>query len=382
MKEDRTSRLGKDDIRKLLFDLAVPAIIIISIILTVIFFVFGEKLLIIFGASTKTILYSLNFLNIYIFGTVFVQISLGLNPFISTQGFSKISMLSTVIGAVISIILDPIFIFAFHMGVKGVALANIIAQAVSAMWILRFLFGNKIRLKIRKKNIKIKKSVIIPIIFLGISPFIMQSTESLLNIAFNSSLQKYGRDVSVGAMTILSSIMQFMMAVIMGLTQGAQPIISYNYGAQNSERIKKAFKLLITCSLVFAILYCLLIMIFPEEVISLFTNDSKLLKNTIWSLRIYMSFAFIISIQTSCQQTFIALGQAKCSVLLALLRKIILLIPLIYILPKFFQSKVFGVFVAEPISDFIATTITLITFITQLNKILKFNHLYNEGESL
>lgn len=330
-----------------------------------------------FGASTKTLPYSLSFLNVYIFGTVFVQISLGLNPFISTQGFSKTSMLSTVIGAVISIILDPIFIFAFNMGVKGAAFANIIAQAVSAAWILRFLFGNKTRLKIRKKNIKIKKSVIIPIIFLGVSPFIMQSTESLLNIAFNSSLEKYGGDVLVGAMTILSSIMQFMMAVIMGLTQGAQPIISYNYGAQNSERVKKTFKLLITCSLVFAILYWALIMIFSREIISLFTNDSKLLKTTIWSLRIYMVAAFILSIQTSCQQTFIALGQAKCSVFLALLRKIILLIPLIYILPKIFSNKLFGVFAAEPISDFIATTITLITFATQLNKILKFKDLHN-----
>ncbi|MDT8718805.1 MATE family efflux transporter [Clostridium sp. 19966] len=349
------------------------AIIAISITLTIIFLLLGKSLLLAFGASAETLPYALSFLNTYVMGTIFVQITLGMNPFISTQGFSKISMLSVVIGAGLSVILDPIFIFLFGMGVKGAALANIISQAISAIWVLKFLFGNKTKLKIHKKNIKIEKSVIAPVILLGVSPFVMQSTESLLNVAFNSSLQKYGGDIAVGSMTILFSLLQIAFTLTTGLTQGAQPIVSYNYGAKNNERVKKTFKLLISCSLGVTSVYWLCIMLKPGIFISIFNSDPKFLKTGIWAIKIYMATSFILGAQSACQQTFIAVGQAKWSIFLALLRKVILLIPLIYILPNFFSDKVFAVFFAEPVSDLIATTVTVITFKVQFKKMLDKN---------
>ncbi|WP_459477902.1 MATE family efflux transporter [Clostridium saccharoperbutylacetonicum] len=349
------------------------SIIIISITLTIIFLIFGKNMLLAFGASEETLPYALSFLNVYVIGTIFVQITLGLNPFISTQGFSKISMLSVVIGAGLSVILDPIFIFVFGMGVKGAAFANVISQSISAIWVLKFLLGTKTNLKIRKKNIRIEKSVIVPVILLGISPFVMQSTESLLNIAFNSSLQKYGGDIAVGSMTILSSLMQISFTLTAGLTQGAQPIISYNYGAMNNKRVKKTFKLLLCCCLGLTVVYWVCIMLKPEAFISIFNSDAKLLKTSIWAIQIYMAASFILGAQAACQQTFIAVGQAKWSIFLALLRKVILLIPLIYIFPNFFSDKVFAVFLAEPISDLIATTVTVITFKIQFKKMLDKN---------
>lgn len=348
-------------------------LIAISLILTLFLMIFKERLLLILGASAETLPYSLNFLNIYIWGTLFTQITLGLNPFISTQGFSKISMISVIIGGGVSVILDPIFIFILKMGVSGAALANVIAQFISVMWVLKFLTGNKTTLKIRKENMVIKKAVIIPVFLLGSSSFTIQSTDSLLNIVFNSSLQNYGGDIAVGSMTIMYSLMQVLTLPVLGMTQGAQPIISYNYGAVNNERIKKTFKLLIICALSFTTVYWTFVMVAPRFLASLFTNDTKLLESIIWSIRIYMSVAFFIGVQISCQQTFIALGQAKLSVILALLRKVILLIPLIYILPNFFSNKVFAVFLAEPISDFLAVTITIITFVIQFRKILSRN---------
>lgn len=345
----------------------------ISIVLTVFFLIFGEQLLSMFGASAETLPHGLAYLNIYVCGTIFVQISLGLNSFITTQGFAKTSMLTVVIGAVINIVLDPILMFGFGMGVRGAAIATVVSQAVSALWVLKFLFGNNSKLRIRKVNMKLSKSVIIPVLLLGISPFIMQSTESLLNISLNSSLQRYGGDLAVGAMTILSSLVQILVLPLTGLTQGAQPIISYNFGAKNNERVKKTFKLLITSALCYSAVFWGIMMIFPKLFISLFTSDSSLVEITAWSIRIYMGAAFALGAQIACQQTFIAIGQAKTSLFLALLRKIILLIPLIYILPNFFSDKVFAVFFAEPIADLIAVTVTVTIFLTQFKKILAEN---------
>lgn len=349
------------------------SLIAISLILTFVFLIFNEKLLWMFGASQDTIQYGLNYLNIYVCGTFFVQMALGLNSFITTQGFAKTSMLTVVIGAVINIVLDPILMFVFDMGVEGAAIATVVSQAVSAIWVIKFLTGKKTKLKIKKKNLKIKKSIIVPVLLLGISPFIMQSTESLLNISLNSSLQRYGGDIAVGAMTILSSVMQILFLPIQGLTQGAQPIISYNFGAKSNERVKITFKLLLKSCLSYATLMWLIIMVFPNVFVRLFTNDTALIDYTVWALRIYFGAAFILGAQISCQQTFVAVGQAKASMMLALLRKIVLLIPLIYILPNFFADKVFAVFLAEPISDFIATSVTVITFTTQINRILEEN---------
>jgi putative MATE family efflux protein len=324
----------------------------------------------IFGASEETLPYALRYLNIYVCGTIFVQIALGLNSFITTQGFSKFSMITVAVGAALNIILDPILIYGLDMGVEGAAFATVISQGVSALWVLHFLTGRRTKLKIRRKYMKLQRMTITPVLLLGLSPFIMQSTESLLNIAFNTSLQRYGGDLAVGAMTILASLTQIQFMPIHGLCQGAQPIISYNYGARNTQRVKATFRLLAISAFSYCTIIWLFMMLLPGQFISLFNAQTELISYTSWALRIFMPVAFLMSMQTCCQQTFLALGQAKVSILLALLRKMILLIPLIYILPLFFEDKAFAVFFAEPVADFIAVTATVITFALRFKKIL------------
>lgn len=360
----------KDGAEKILGN-CTTALVFISVTLTALVLIFGEKMLMTFGASENTIKYALDYLNIYAFGTLFVQLALGLNAFVTAQGFAKTSMFTVLVGAVLNIILDPIFIFGFNMGVKGAALATIISQGVSALWVMKFLTGDKTSLKIKRKYLKIDFKVLLPCIALGLAPFIMQSTESLLAISFNTSLLKYGGDLAVGAMTILSSVMQFSMLPLVGLTQGATPIISFNYGAGNSDRVKEAFLLLLKVSLTYSIGLWAMTMIAPQLFAKIFTKDAELINISIKSMRIYMAASLLFGIQISCQQTFIALGNAKTSVFLAILRKIILLIPLIYILPLFFANKVDAVFLAEPVADIIAVTITGILFARQFKSVLR-----------
>lgn len=345
----------------------------ISVVLTAVFLFFGRDLLLLFGASGDTIGYASSYMNIYVCGTLFVQLALGMNSFISSQGFAKTSMITVVIGAAINIALDPLFIFTFGLGVQGAALATVLSQAVSAVWVMSFLRGKKTHLRIRRRYLRPKASVMLPVLALGVSPFIMQSTESLVNIALNSSLQAYGGDLAVGAMTILASLMQVLSLPIMGIAQGAQPIAGFNFGAGKNDRVRKTFKLLLISSVTFSVSLWLAMMLIPQVFISLFNNDPELMKVTVWAVRIYMGGAFALGAQFACQQTFIAVGQAKVSLLLALLRKIVLLIPLIYILPNFFADKVFAVFLAEPVSDLLAATITVITFALQFGKILARN---------
>ena len=281
-------------------------------------------------------------------------------------------MLTTVIGAVLNIVLDPIFMFTWNMGVKGAALATILSQAVSAIWVLRFLTGKKTLLKIRKQHLRLKPSVILPVLALGVSPFIMQATESVITICFNISLAKYGGNLAVSAMAILSSVMQFTFLPLMGLTQGAQPIISFNYGARNADRVKKAFRLLLIMALSFSTLFWAVIMLFPNIFIGMFSDSENLTQMTAWALRIYMSASLVLGAQTACQQTFIALGKAGVSVFLAVLRKILLLIPLIFILPLIFTAdQVFAVFLAEPVADVLATLTTVLLFAARFKKILQ-----------
>lgn len=346
------------------------ALVIVALILTALVLLFGKQMLMMFGASENTIGYALDYMNIYAMGTIFVQLSLGLNAFITAQGFAKTSMLTVTIGAVTNIILDPILMFGFGMGVKGAALATIISQAISAVWVIWFLMGKRSQLTIRKENLKIDLKVFLPCIALGMSPFVMQATESILVITFNSSLQHYGGDLAVGAMTILSSVMQFSILPIMGLTQGAQPIISYNYGAKNLSRVKETFVLLLKSTLVYSTLLWLMVMLFPQIFAGMFTGDARLIAATISALKIYMAASLLLAVQISCQQTFIALGNAKISIFLALLRKVILLIPLIFILPQFIEDKVTAVFLAEPIADIIAVTVTSVIFAMQFKKLL------------
>lgn len=347
------------------------ALIIISVILTGFLMIFNEKLLIMFGASDKTLPYALEYMKIYTIGTIFVQLAIGMNPFISSQGFAKISMITVSIGAIINIVLDSIFIYGFKMNVKGAALATIISQAISAIWVIHFLKGNKTNLKLRRENFKLDRNIMGAILLLGLSPFVMQITESFIIIAFNSSLQKYGGDVAVGAMTILSAAMQFTFLPLSGLTQGAQPIMSYNYGAGNKERMKDTFKYLCISTVVYSTLFWLFIMIAPQVFSQLFTNNKDIIDMATQGLRIYMGGAFALGIQIACQQTFIALGNAKTSLFLALLRKVFLLIPLVFILPKIIPNRVFAVFLSEPISDIIAAIVTGILFYRQFNLTLR-----------
>lgn len=374
------------------------SLVFISVVLTLFFLIFNEKLLLMFGASEQTLPYAKQYTNIYVVGTIFVQIALGLNPFINCQGFASIGMKTILIGAGLNIVFDFIFIKIFGLGVVGAALATVISQAVSAIWVLRFLTkSNKTKIKIKRKYFKLKKSVMVPILLLGISPFIMQSTESLLNIAFNSSLKKYGGDIAVGTMTILATVMQCVNLIAMGIGQGSQPIISFNYGAGKIDRVKKTYNLTIGISVLFTSIIWLLCIITPQFFIGIFAKeDNPIMEYAKVSLTIYMFSVFIMGAQFACQQVFVALGQAKVSLFLALLRKIILLIPLIYILPiaipdniltsiqqsilpMSLENEVFAIFLAEPISDFIAafTTITLFIITTK-----KLNNQFKKDENI
>lgn len=349
----------------------VAALVVIAIAITVTLEIFGAPVLRLFGASESTLPYALSYLRIYVAGTLFVLLALGLNPYITTQGFSKDAMKTVLIGAVCNIILDPIFIFVFKMGVAGAALATIISQGISAMWVVLFLTGKRTNLKIKKRYLRLDTKVLLPVLALGVSPFIMTATESAINICFNMSLAEYGGDVAVGALTILSSIMQLQMLPVQGLAQGAQPIISYNYGAQKVDRVKKAFRVLLIFSLVYTLVFWAAVQLVPGMFVSIFNKSPELYETATWALRIYMAATGIFGIQMAVQQTFVALGQAKLSLFIACLRKIILLIPLIFILPQFFADKVFAVFLAEPVSDFVSVMVAGTLFAININKILK-----------
>lgn len=346
--------------------------IIASCILTVVLLIWNRNFLMAFGASENTIEYSVSYMNIYAIGTIFVQLTLGMNAFITAQGFAKIGMLSVMIGAVTNIVLDPILIFGFRMGVQGAALATIISQAISCIWVLYFLFGEKTQLKIQKKYMKLERKILLPSIALGTATFIMQSSESVISVCFNSSLLKYGGDIAVGAMTILTSVMQFAMLPLQGLGQGAQPIISYNYGAKNAERVKAAYKLLLKTSMGYVFVLWALVMLVPGAFSAMFTSDVELIDFTKTALRIYLAVLFIFGIQMACQMTFTSLGNAKSSIAVAVMRKFVLLIPLIYIMPAIFkENQVMAVYLAEPIADFLAVTFTAILFSIQFKKALQ-----------
>lgn len=362
---------GDDNEAERILGNCTSALVLTAVVLTVVMEIVAEPVLRLFGASSVTLPYALSYMRIYVFGTICVMLALGLNSFITTQGFSKIGMKTVIIGAVCNLILDPILIFGFNMGVRGAALATILSQGISAIWVIRFLTGRKTKLKIRKKNLKIQASVLLPVLALGISPFIMTATESILNVAFNSSLSRYGGDIAVGAMTILSSVMQLQFMPVQGLGQGAQPILSYNYGAKKIDRVKKSCRILIISCLLYTFVFWGLVQMFPEILVRLFNNNSpELISTTAWALRIYMAGTGVFGIQMAIQQIFMALGQAKLSLLIACMRKIILLIPLIYILPHFFVDKVFAVFLAEPAADLLSVIIASVLFAANYRKIL------------
>ena len=348
--------------------------IILSIILTIILLIGNKTFLLAFGASENTISYAVNYMNIYAIGTIFVQLTLGMNAFITAQGFAKTGMLSVLIGAVANIVLDPVFIFGMNMGVRGAALATIISQTLSCIWVLSFLFGKKTFLKIKPENLRLHAKIILPCVALGSSLFIMQASESIISVCFNSSLLKYGGDIAVGAMTILTSVMQFAMLPLQGLGQGAQPIMSYNYGAKNNDRVRKTFRLLLKVSFGYSIILWAIVMLFPQMFAMMFTSDNALLNFTSQALRIYMASMFMFGIQIACQMAFNALGKAKDSIIVAVMRKFILLIPLIYIMPAIFKAnQTNAVYMAEPVADFIAVCYTSILFAFEFKKAMKEN---------
>lgn len=338
------------------------SLVVISFLITGFILVCMDKILFAFGASEVTYVYAKEYLTLYTFGTIFVMITLGMNSFITAQGFAKTAMLTVSIGALINIVLDPIFIFLLKMNVRGAALATIISQGISAIWVMKFILGKETILKLEKKNFKIDKGIMSKTIQLGMSPFVMNVTESFIMIAFNTSLLKFVGDAAVGAMTILSSCMMIVFLPLSGLTQGSQPIMSYNFGARNRERVKESFKILLISCFGYATTMFVLFQLFPGVFARFFTSNPDILTLATRGLRIYMGGIFAMGVQIACQQTFISMGNAKTSLFLAVLRKIILLIPLIYILPMFFQDKFFAVLLAEPVSDIIASIVTAITF--------------------
>ena len=346
---------------------------IVSVVLTVLMLIFHRPLLLAFGASENTIEYAASYMQIYAIGTIFVQLTLGMNSYITAQGFAKMGMMTVVIGAIANIALDPLFIFGFNMGVRGAALATVISQAISCIWVVLFLSSKRSILRLSPSLMKIDFKLVLPCIALGSAHFIMQASESVISVCFNSSLQGYGGDIAVGAMTILTSVMQFAMLPLQGLAQGAQPIISYNYGARNRERVKGIFKLLLTCSLVYSMTIWAAVMLFPGAFASIFTSEAALVEFTAPALRIYCAVLGIFGIQIACQMTFVSLGKAVASMAVAIMRKFVLLLPLIYIVPGFFNeaNKTQGVYLAEPIADVIAVTFTAVLFAFVFKNALK-----------
>ena len=357
----------KDRAEKILGN-GVSILLFFSAVLILFFMIFKRPLLYMFGASEQTIDYALRYITIYLAGTVFVQLALGLNMFISSQGQAKTAMLSVLIGAVINIVLDPIFIFGLKMDVRGAALATVISQAVSAVWVVRFLISEKSVIRIRKKNFVLDFHIVAGVMALGISPFIMQATESAINIVLNRGLSIYGGDLYVGSMTILQSVMQLAVIPVQGFTQGIQPIISYNFGAGKFDRVKKTYRLTILITFMVSSVYCLLTVNFPTVFAGIFTSDKDLLLLVGKVMPIFMAGIWIFGIQMGCQTTFMGLGQAKISLFLALLRKVILLIPLALILPRYFG--VMGIYYSEPISDTISAATAGIIFLCVRKKIV------------
>ena len=294
--------------------------IVVSIVLTVVLLIWNKDLLMAFGASKNTLGYATDYMRIYALGTLFVQLTLGMNAFITAQGFTTTSMVSVLIGAICNITLDPVFIFVFNMGVKGAALATVLSQAISTIWVVVFLSGKKTQLHLRKKYMGLKPKIFLPCVALGLATFIMQASESVVTVCFNSSLLHYGGDIAVGAMTILTSVMQFAMLPLQGIAQGSQPIASYNYGAKNADRVKKTFRLLVITCLTYS--------------------------------------------------TLLSLGKAVNSIIVAVVRKFVLLLPLIYIMPHVVSNPTIGVYMAEPIADIIAVLFTSVLFTFQFKKAL------------
>ena len=361
---------GDNDEAERILGTCFTSLIVTALLLTAAFQLWGEELLWLFGASEDTIGYALPYMQVYAAGSLFVMLALGMNLFITTQGYTTFSMITVVIGAVLNIVLDPVFIYAFDMGVAGAAWATILSQAVSAAFAVAFFFGKRTKLRLKKAYLLPKPRILGPVLALGFAPFVMQATEALVNVAFNSSLQAYGGDIPVGCMTVSSTIMQMFWLPSQGIGQGAQPIISYNFGAGNIERVRKAFMTMLVVSIIFIGAGWLAVMLFPGFFIRIFNDSPALVEMGSWTLRVYLAAFFLMALQMSIQQVFVSVGRAKSAVVVASVRKLVLLVPLIYILPHFFEDKVFAVFLAEPVSDFFSVLTATILFLATMRGLL------------
>ena len=362
--------LGKGDRKRAekILGNGVTLLVFFTVILMAFFYAFQKPLLYLFGASNATIGYAVSYISIYLAGTIFVELALGLNAFIISQGQSRTAMMAVLLGAASNIILDPIFIFALGMGVKGAAYATVISQALSALWTVGFLISRKSSLTIKWQAMKPDFPVIGNVMALGISPFIMRATESLISIVLNNGLQKYGGDIYVGSLTIMQSVMQMYSAPLGGFTQGVQPIISYNFGAGNFDRVKKLYRSMITVCFLFAAMATVLVMIFPGFFAGMFTNDAQLIALVEKMMPIFMCGMLIFGLQQGIQPTFLALGQAKLSLFIAIFRKVILLVPLALVLPLKFG--VMGIYYAEPVSDVLSAVTATVLFLLNIKKIV------------
>ena len=362
--------LGKGDRKRAekILGNGVTLLVFFTVILMAFFYAFQKPLLYLFGASDATIGYAVSYISVYLAGTIFVELALGLNAFIISQGQSRTAMMAVLLGAASNIILDPIFIFALGMGVKGAAYATVISQALSALWTVGFLISRKSSLTIKWQAMKPDFPVIGNVMALGISPFIMRATESLISIVLNNGLQKYGGDIYVGSLTIMQSVMQMYSAPLGGFTQGVQPIISYNFGAGNFDRVKKLYRSMITVCFLFAAMATVLVMIFPGFFAGMFTNDAQLIALVEKMMPIFMCGMLIFGLQQGIQPTFLALGQAKLSLFIAIFRKVILLVPLALVLPLKFG--VMGIYYAEPVSDVLSAVTATVLFLLNIKKIV------------
>lgn len=347
------------------------SLLVTSIIIMIVLNLFGEQILMLFGASSKTLPYAMSYMRIYSFGTLFVQLSVGLNYFINTQGYAKYGMLTLFIGGILNIVLDPLFIFVLDMGVAGAALATVISQFISCLWVLKFLLGKKTTIKIKKENMKINVTIMKKVLGLGFSPFFMSATEGILQVSFNRQLLFFGGDIAVSAMTILSSMSQILFLPMEGIAQGSQPIISFNFGAKSYKRVKQTIALTLKVSLVYSVIGVALMELLPEMFVRLFANDAQLIELASQMLRIYVFGFIIMGANSTFQQTYTSLGYGKKSFFFAFYRKIILLIPLIYLLPNILPNGLYAVILAEPISDLLTTITNAFSFHRFTKKELK-----------
>ncbi len=362
---------GRDEYAEQILGQSTFTLIITCIVVTAVGLIFRTPLLYAFGASADTFVYANDYITWYIGGCFTVMLTIGLNPFLTAQGFARTGMITVLTGAVANLILDPIFIFGLHMGVRGAALATVIAQFISFLWVLRFLLGNKTKLKLRAKNLKPNGPIIKRIFMLGLSQCIMRLTESAVQIVCNVQLQRFGGDMALGAMTLLNTVRQMSFTILNGFGSGMQPVMGFNYGARIYSRVREAYKFTVTVTFIYDLIIFALVECFPRAVIGIFTNDEALIQVAVPAMRIFFCFVFLVAFQTASQMSFIALNKPKFAIFFSLLRKVCIVIPLALILPNVHNLGATGVFMADPISDIIGPAACFLTFIFTVWRKLK-----------